>query len=114
MRDFFRSLKWAINEKRPGGGNYSFPSNHTAGAFMGAELIRIHYGWGWAIPAYGLAAAVGTARVVHEWHWWWDVVAGAVLGIGCAHAGWKVTGLILAPTVDPLSGGLCCSLVYRF
>lgn len=81
-------LKWTIDEVRPDGSAHnSFPSGHTAAVFAGAELIRMEYGWGWGALFYANAAFVGTMRVVHKRHWWWDAAAGAVLGIGSAHLG---------------------------
>ena len=38
------ALKFSINRQRPLGGNYSFPSGHTASAFYGAGFIHKRYG----------------------------------------------------------------------
>lgn len=75
------ALKYAINAKRPNGGGQSFPSGHTAAAFMGAEFIRKHYGDYWGAPAYVAASWVGYTRVESHNHYWRDVIAGAALGI---------------------------------
>ena len=41
-------VKWAVDELRPDGSAYnSFPSGHTATAFVGAELVRMEYGNAW-------------------------------------------------------------------
>lgn len=74
-------LKYSINAKRPNGGGQSFPSGHTASAFMGAEYIRQQHGWGWGIPAYVAAGWVGYTRVESNNHYWRDVAAGAAIGI---------------------------------
>jgi hypothetical protein len=75
------ALKYSINAQRPNGGSHSFPSGHTASAFMGAEFIRLHFGMSWGIPAYGAAAWVGYSRVESRKHYWRDVAAGALIGI---------------------------------
>ena len=82
------SLKYTICEERPdGSARNSFPSGHTYTAFVGAELTRLEYGWGWGATAYTFAAATGVLRVVNHRHWWWDVLGGAALGIGTAQLG---------------------------
>lgn len=79
------SLKFAVPEQRPNGGQQSFPSGHTASAFMGAEFIRKEYGWGWGTPAYLAASYVGWSRVASDNHWTHDVIAGAAIGILSNH-----------------------------
>ncbi|WP_207766086.1 phosphatase PAP2 family protein [Solimonas fluminis] len=78
-------LKYAVDAERPNGGPRSFPSGHTASAFMGAEFIRKEYGWGWGVPAYLTASWVGYSRVETENHYWRDVIAGALIGIASNH-----------------------------
>ncbi len=76
------SLKYTVCEMRPDGSRRnSFPSGHTATAFLGAELVRIEYGWGWGAAAYTAAAATGFLRMYNEKHWFHDVIAGAGIGI---------------------------------
>ena len=75
------TLKPIINRRRPNGGNHSFPSGHTASAFMGAAFLQVRYGWAYGLPAYAAAAFVGYSRVHAKEHWTTDVVAGAALGI---------------------------------
>lgn len=79
------ALKYAIDAERPNGGGQSFPSGHTAAAFMGAEFIRKEYGWWWGAPAYAAATWVGYTRVESRNHYWRDVVGGAVVGILSNH-----------------------------
>lgn len=120
-------LKNVVNEERPDGRSFdSFPSGHTALAFVGAELVRKEYGWGWGAGAYAVAASVGVMRVCHQRHWWWDVCAGAGIGVLCANAGSLLSGpvlnllgigdtrIALVPYVDPVSGTMCTSLRYKF
>ena len=62
----------------------SFPSGHTATAFMGAELMRQEFKdtAPWVCYAgYAVAVATGTLRVCHDRHWLTDVLAGAGIGI---------------------------------
>ncbi|MGD9842992.1 MAG: phosphatase PAP2 family protein [Steroidobacteraceae bacterium] len=75
------ALKYVVNAKRPNGGKQSFPSGHTAAAFMGAEFIRKNYGVGWGFPAYAAASWVGYSRVESNKHYTRDVIAGALIGI---------------------------------
>ena len=76
------------NRERPDGSNHkSFPSGHTATAFVAAEFLHQEYGYKntWIdIGGYGVAALVGAARVYKNRHWVSDVVAGAGTGILCA------------------------------
>jgi membrane-associated phospholipid phosphatase len=79
------SAKHIINKQRPNGGNYSFPSGHTSAAFTGAAFIQKRYGWNAGIPCYVLASFVGWSRVYANKHDYWDVLGGAVVGIGSAY-----------------------------
>ncbi len=84
-------IKYTVREPRPdGSANNSFPSGHTATAFMGAELVRLEYGdespW-YTIGAYSVATCVGLLRVYNNRHWVTDVVAGAGVGILSARIG---------------------------
>ena len=79
------ALKYGVDEQRPNGGSHSFPSGHTAAAFMGAEFIRKEYGWAWGTPAYLAAAYVGWSRIETQNHWPHDVYAGAAIGVLSNH-----------------------------
>jgi membrane-associated phospholipid phosphatase len=70
---------------RPDGSNQSsFPSGHTATAFMGAEFMRQEYkdvsAW-YGITGYAVAAGTGLFRMSNEKHWLTDVATGAGIGI---------------------------------
>lgn len=83
------SVKYTVKELRPSTGRRnSFPSGHTATAFMGAELIRHEYGLGVAIGAYGIAGVIGIMRMYNNMHWINDVIAGAGVGILSARIGY--------------------------
>ncbi len=72
-------------ETRPdGSNNESFPSGHTAQAFVSAEFARLEYRGGspWVgIGAYAMAFSTAFLRMYNNKHWFGDVVAGAGLGI---------------------------------
>ncbi len=91
-------LKQVVDEARPNGKDFdSFPSGHSAVAFMGAELLRLEYKdaskW---IGYAGYAAAVYTslARIKHSEHWLPDVLAGAGIGILGTRAAYWLTPAI--------------------
>jgi membrane-associated phospholipid phosphatase len=71
--------------KRPDGSDsHSFPSGHTATAFVGAHILYKEYKdvlpWiGYA--GYGAALATGCMRITNKKHWFSDVVTGAGVGI---------------------------------
>lgn len=62
----------------------SFPSGHTAQAFVAATFLHKEFGkksiW-YSIGAYTCATAVGTLRVLNNRHWLSDVLVGAGIGI---------------------------------
>lgn len=61
----------------------SFPSSHTQAAFAVAGVIAIVAPrWRW--PVLALAALVALSRVINRDHFLTDVVAGAVVALGCA------------------------------
>jgi membrane-associated phospholipid phosphatase len=74
-------LKPIINEKRPNGGNHSFPSGHTTTAFAFASFVASEHPWYVGLPAYIMASYVGYCRMQDNYHFLHDVVAGATLGI---------------------------------
>lgn len=79
------ALKAITKVQRPDESSYnSFPSGHTATAFMGAELLRREY-WNvspWiGVAGYAVAAGTGFFRMYNNRHWLTDVIAGAGFGI---------------------------------
>lgn len=79
-----RTLKYTVRETRPDGRPYSFPSGHTANAFLGAHLAYKELKDNSPVAAYSgyvLAAFVAGSRVYNNRHWVADVVAGAGFGI---------------------------------
>jgi hypothetical protein len=94
-------LKSVAKVERPDGtSNNSFPSGHTATAFMGAEFLYQEYKdvsvW-YGISGYAVATFTGAFRMYNNRHWLTDVVAGAGIGILSAKAGYW-----LFPTVNKL------------
>ncbi len=79
------ALKYSVNERRPNGGEHSFPSAHTSIAFAGAGYLHARYGWQVGLPFELFAATVGFARVHTRDHHWYDAVAGAAIGEGSAY-----------------------------
>lgn len=85
MGILINTMKYTIREKRPDShGRNSFPSGHTATAFMGAEFLWQEYKdvspWiGYA--GYAVAATTGYLRIYNNRHFINDVVAGACIGI---------------------------------
>ena len=78
-------LKNTTHQLRPDGSAYtSFPSGHTAQAFMGAAILseeyKDRYKW-MPYAAYGVASAVGIMRMANNRHYISDVLVGAGIGI---------------------------------
>ena len=89
MAILVNSTKYLVNSPRPdSNATNSFPSGHTATAFVGAELVRTEYGWGYGIPAYIVATGVGFMRLYNDRHWITDTLGGAAVGILSARIGY--------------------------
>ncbi|MGQ1947110.1 phosphatase PAP2 family protein [Geofilum sp. OHC36d9] len=85
MSAVITGLKQTAGIKRPDESSYnSFPSGHTATAFMGAEFLWQEYKdvspW-YGLTGYAIAAGTGFFRMYNERHWMTDVAAGAGIGI---------------------------------
>lgn len=79
------TLKYTVRVERPDkSARNSFPSGHTAMAFMGAEFLWQEYKdvsiW-YGISGYAFAASTGLFRMYNKKHWFGDVAAGAGIGI---------------------------------
>ena len=98
MGGVVNSLKQTTHVERPDGSNkHSFPSGHTATAFMTATMFNKEYGHKspWVgIGAYGVATATGLMRMANNKHWLSDVLTGAGIGILSTEVGYYLADLI--------------------
>ncbi len=92
------SLKQTTHVMRPDGSNdHSFPSGHTAMAFMAATMLSKEYGHKspWiSVGAYSVATATGLMRMANNKHWLSDVLVGAGIGILSTELGYYLADLI--------------------
>ena len=86
MATLVNSIKYTASELRPDYSTHnSWPSGHTATAFVGATILHKEYGltrspW-YSIAGYTVATATGVMRVLNNRHWVSDVLSGAGFGI---------------------------------
>lgn len=85
-------LKTSVNQTRPNGGEYSFPSGHTTNVFAGATFLASEYSdYPWVpFVAYGIASGVGIMRIANNKHYISDVLFGAGLGIASMKLAYKI------------------------
>lgn len=92
-------IKNTAKEMRPDGSTAnSWPSGHTATAFVGATLLHKEYGltrspW-YSVAGYGVATATGVMRVLNNRHWISDVLSGAGIGILSGELGYAICDLL--------------------
>ena len=93
------ALKAMIKEERPDhSDNKSFPSGHASMAFAVARSIDKEFRKDciWIpIAGYAAATAVGIERIASDRHHWYDVVAGAAVGVGSAELTWWLSDKLL-------------------
>lgn len=94
MAILVNSVKYSVKKERPdGSAANSYPSGHTATAFMTATMLSREYGgrsiW-YSIGAYTAATAVGVGRITNNRHWLGDVLAGAGIGIISTELGYWI------------------------
>jgi membrane-associated phospholipid phosphatase len=80
----FPVKKWTSVTRPDSSAPNSFPSGHTAQAFVSAEFLRQEYKgkYPWITAAgYAVAATTGYLRMYNNKHWFSDVIAGAGIGI---------------------------------
>lgn len=124
------TLKKNTHILRPDSSDYlSFPSGHTANAFVGAELMNQEFGgrsaW-YSVAGYTVGAATGALRILNNKHWFSDVAAGAGIGILSVRLSYYVypwikrnicdcnTGnVMILPSFGPKQGNVTCVWVLR-
>ena len=98
MGSAVNTLKQTTHVMRPDGSNdRSFPSGHTATAFMTATMLTKEYGHKspWiGIGAYTAASATGLMRMANNKHWLSDVLTGAGIGILSTELGYFLADLV--------------------
>lgn len=92
------SLKYSCRVMRPDGSSRnSFPSGHTATAFMTATMLHKEYGhlspW-YSIGGYTVATLTGVTRQLNNRHWMSDIMVGAGIGILATELGYFLADLI--------------------
>ena len=93
------TIKHTAKEMRPDGSSAnSWPSGHTATAFVGATLLHKEYGltrspW-WSVAGYSVATATGVMRVLNNRHWISDVLSGAGIGMLSGELGYALCDLL--------------------
>ena len=108
-------LKVGINKTRPDGGNYAFPSGHTSLTFCTAAFIQQEYGWKLGIPSYALASFTAWSRVHSNKHDYWDITAGALLGIGVNYlVKYSPLKQDLTVSLTPQNEGIGVHMAYQF
>lgn len=98
MAGLANGLKESLHVRRPDGSNTrSFPSGHTATAFMTATMLTKEYGYKskWVgFGSYAMASGVGLMRMANNRHWLSDVMVGAGIGVISTELGYFLTDLI--------------------
>ena len=99
MAGLVNGIKYTASEMRPDGSTRnSWPSGHTATAFLAATILHKEYGltrspW-YSVGAYTLATATGVMRVLNNRHWVSDVLSGAGIGILSVELGYGLMDLL--------------------
>ena len=99
MAGLVNGIKYTSSEMRPDGSTRnSWPSGHTATAFLAATILHKEYGltrspW-YSVGAYTLATATGVMRVLNNRHWISDVLSGAGIGILSVELGYGLMDLL--------------------
>ena len=84
-------LKNWVNEPRPDGAPYSFPSGHTCASIGAALAMYPFLERKWGIPLVILAVLISLSRLYVGVHYPTDVLGGAVVG---AFAAWGAVRIV--------------------
>jgi len=118
-------LKILTEQARPdSGAKSSFPSGHTAQAFVAATFIHKEYGKQhrlYSVLAYTTATSVGILRILNNRHWSTDVLFGAGIGILSTHLVYhfhdqrqmKKSSLLVSPTYQKGNIGLNAIIQFK-
>ena len=91
-------IKYSVRRLRPDESTRnSFPSGHTATAFMCATMLHKEYGWRspWiSFAGYAAATITGASRIMNHRHWHTDILGGAVIGVGAVELGYLINDAI--------------------
>ena len=105
MAAIVNSMKYSIKEMRPDHTTRnSFPSGHTATAFMCATIMHKELGYKspwYSVGAYSLASLTGLFRVLNNRHWVNDVVFGAGVGITSTDLAYFLGDIVLKNRKSP-------------
>ena len=98
MAGLVNGIKYTVKRPRPDGSSHnSFPSGHTATAFMLATMLHKEYGWRspwFSFGAYTAATATAVGRILNDRHWASDLLGGAVIGVVATQLGYFITDKI--------------------
>lgn len=99
MASVVNGLKYTMKVERPDGSNRrSFPSGHTATAFMTATMLHHEYGLTvspWiSVAGYATATVTAVSRQLNNRHWLSDVLVGAGIGIITTELGYLLTDFL--------------------
>lgn len=85
-RPFIKYPEFIINKTHKNIKDASFPSGHTSSAFALATSLSLEYPkWYVIAPSFVYAGTVGYSRMELGVHYPSDVLAGAIIGSGCAY-----------------------------
>lgn len=98
MAGTVKTMKDSFHSSRPNGSDdHSFPSGHTACAFMGATMLAFELNdvspW-YTVGAYAVATGIALERAIDSHHYPTDIAAGAGIGIFTAQLGYWIGDMI--------------------
>ena len=104
------TLKHTVREWRPDHTDRrSMPSGHATFAFAGATVLHHEYGHlsPWiSVAGYGVAALTAADRVRRDRHHWYDVCAGAAIGVLSTEATYWLCGKLFPDKQQTVQIGL--------